>query len=133
MTMLPIRTALLWIWGSTIVLSGGVVLALSLKQKWNSEVRTNFLSWGDNSNIGIFGGGSTSGSLFQTTQIGLDGVVTTLGYVSANTTTPNATWIDYPFNTTPTEGFHYYTIGGFVASGTGTWVGNSGLTGEILN
>lgn len=41
MTMLPIRTALIWIWGSTIVLSGGVVLALSLKQKWNSEVRTN--------------------------------------------------------------------------------------------
>lgn len=41
MTMLPVRTALLWIWGSTIVFSGGVVLALSLKQKWNSDIRNN--------------------------------------------------------------------------------------------
>lgn len=41
MTMLPVRTALLWIWGSTIVFSGGVVLALTLKQKWNSEIRHN--------------------------------------------------------------------------------------------
>jgi hypothetical protein len=41
MTKLPVRTALLWIWGSTIVFSGGIVLALQLKQKWNSEVRRN--------------------------------------------------------------------------------------------
>lgn len=41
MTMLPIRTALLWIWGSTILFSGGVVLALTLKQKWDGEVRHN--------------------------------------------------------------------------------------------
>ncbi len=41
MTKLPVRTALLWIWGSTIVFSGGVVLALQLKQKWNSEIRRN--------------------------------------------------------------------------------------------
>lgn len=41
MTLLPIRTALLWIWGSTIVFSGGVVLTLSLKKKWDSDIRNH--------------------------------------------------------------------------------------------
>ncbi len=41
MTKIPIRTALLWIWGSTIVFSGGVVLTLSLKNKWNAQLYSN--------------------------------------------------------------------------------------------
>ncbi len=38
MTQIPIKKALFWIWGSTIVVSGGVSLFLSLKQKWDHEI-----------------------------------------------------------------------------------------------
>lgn len=38
---LSVRAALLWIWGSTIVISGGVILMLTLKHKWNQELKNN--------------------------------------------------------------------------------------------
>lgn len=41
MTKLPIKTSLMWIWGSTIVISGGVILALTVKQKWDSKFLKN--------------------------------------------------------------------------------------------
>lgn len=108
----------------------------------NSEIRLNFICWGDEGvRIEYAGYGGTGGAVPLVTGISLDGS-TSAGVFFSTSDTPvgGGYQVPQPVAATfaPAEGFHYATVFGAVPQkGTGTWFytgGNAGsgqLTGGV--
>jgi hypothetical protein len=100
----------------------------------NSEIRCNFLCWGDDIvRIGANGStfNSTTGS--NNTGIGIDGV-TVDAVVSAQSTGYMPLGL-HEFRSVSEAAVHYATLVGYVSAGTGTWGGagvNCKLSGNIM-
>lgn len=102
----------------------------------NSEIRTNFVCWGDNVLAAYAGSVQTSGAGNNSTNaIVLDSTATVLAaIIASNPTGSQPMNAALSVNTSPAEGFHFLSIGGFVSGGTGTWFSaNSNLSFAVTN
>jgi len=95
----------------------------------NSEIRINFLTWGDAIQLAYAGTGSNSaaGGVNIISGPAIDAATSGFGYTETNQGAPGtvgniSTYCTYA----PAEGFHFGTVMGRVPSGTGTWyqIGN---------
>ncbi len=86
----------------------------------NSEIRCNFLSWGDEATFAYAGGGDNSAGQAIFCAVALDGAGT---YPAVRCIAPNTNNSNLGVSGAflPTEGFHYVTVLGAVSSATGTW------------
>ena len=90
----------------------------------NSEIRTEFLAWGDEalwfSSCGAFSNSGTS-NIFS--RLALDGTSAWFAQVFSAAGTGFSVPLTMSAPTLPTEGYHYATILGKVEGATGTWFG----------
>lgn len=90
----------------------------------NSEIRVEFLAWGDTA-LQF----STSGGFYNSTAnanysiISLDGVATPIARAVEATAASYETPLTMSGFVTPSAGYHYATIAGRVGGGTGSWDG----------
>lgn len=86
----------------------------------NSEIRCNFLTWGDGIAFAYAGGGDNSSGQAIFSAVAVDGAGT---YPAVRCVAPssNVSNIGVFGTFAPTEGFHYVTVLGAVSAGTGTW------------
>jgi len=104
----------------------------------NSEIRCNFITWGDAVWVGSSIAASCSGNISAAGAISLDGLLTA-GNLLSTSYTPNAGGVLGDLSSAgtfaPAEGFHYTTIMGATTSGTMTmqWPGAGSFIGSGYN
>lgn len=100
----------------------------------NTEIRCNFLSWGDALQASFAGSVSNSGGTNATTGLSIDGGISgipTTGWgIGSTTANINAS---LAATLQPSEGFHYLTVVGKSAGVTSTWKGTSSVSDSFLS
>lgn len=92
----------------------------------HSEIRANFLTWGDEAVIAaIQGEVSNSGAASSYTAIGFDGATSEDGHSVATGTSVGGVAVTAA--RTLSEGFHFATLLGVTGGGTGTYAGSAAL------
>lgn len=87
----------------------------------NTEIRCNFLTWGDGVNVAYAGCAfSSSGTINVISGPSVDGATSGFPATRATTTTTGQS-IASSGVLAPAEGFHYVTVIGAVSTGTGLW------------
>lgn len=96
----------------------------------NTEIRIEFLAWGDGELWFSTGGGmaTSPGSGLQATRISLDGTVNWFAQGSQQTAQDFVIPLSISGPIQPTLGYHYATLLGAVSSGTAIWLGTGGST-----
>lgn len=102
----------------------------------NTEIRVQFLSWGDAFYAAFSGSLTVNSGTTATTSLGLDG---TTGFTGTTTmspaqASPNAYAVSTPAIATPSEGFHYATVIGASAGGViSSWLSGGSLVATVTN
>lgn len=92
----------------------------------HSEIRTEFLTWSDESFLADFAGRAQNSSLGagMNTSITIDGITTIILTVAINAAVANSSAnVGFGVMATTAEGYHYLTIAASVSAGTGSWDG----------
>jgi hypothetical protein len=102
----------------------------------NSEIRCNFLSWGDAISMAYAGNvSSSSGTISAFSGPSVDSATTGFPATSSGSVTTVGLSLASSGVASVTEGFHYITTMGAVSSGTGVWNNSSqggSLTGLVI-
>ena len=101
----------------------------------NSEIRIEFLTWGDEGVLVVSNQSVENNTLLASTitNIGLDDGTTSRTFrqdfqAAVAATRGSGTSGGYM---TMSEGYHFVTVAGFVTSGTGTWTGDGSVLGNL--
>lgn len=99
----------------------------------NTEIRVEFVMWEEEAVFAsAVGSTNNSGAAANSTAIGFDGTTAEAGFQTAGR---SDTGLAVPiaisgYTSALTEGYHYATLLGAVAGGTGTWQGDTTITSE---